>query len=249
MPEALIIVDDGSADETEELVSRWRQENQPGFTVIYEKAANRGVSAARNRGARLAQTEWLAFLDSDDEWLPEKLEKQILLADDFSLIHAQENWIRNGRAVQQPKKYLKSGGRIFKRCVDLCFISPSSVLIRKDLFEKMNGFREDFPVCEDYELWLRIAALENIGYIEEPLLNKYGGHADQLSMGYKAMDYFRAKALHPFLDSADLLPHESEHVAKALFQKCEILISGYNKYNQFENLSEVQAWCARSQRR
>lgn len=241
-PQTLVVIDDGSIDQTEELVKAWIRHERPQFEVIFEKTDNRGVSAARNLGARLGQADWLAFLDSDDEWLPDKIEKQTALSEIFPMIHGEENWIRNGVKVQAPRKYLKSGGRVFNRCVDLCFISPSSVLIERKLFERMNGFREDFPVCEDYELWLRIAALHDVGFISTPVLNKYGGHGDQLSMRFRGMDYFRAKALKPFLHLRDLSVDEQLHAAKTLLQKCEILLGGYVKHDNMNDAREVEGW-------
>lgn len=241
-PQTLIVIDDGSIDQTEELVTAWIRVERPPFKVIFEKTSNRGVSAARNLGVQLADSDWLAFLDSDDEWLPNKIEKQLPLSETFPMVHGEENWIRNGVRVQAPRKYLKSGGRVFNRCVDLCFISPSSVLIERKLFERMNGFREDFPVCEDYELWLRIAAQYEVGFTSEPVLNKYGGHGDQLSMRFRGMDYFRAKALRPFLEQRDLSREEQMHAAKTLLQKCEILLGGYAKYDNMTRAKEVEGW-------
>lgn len=242
LPEQLIVVDDHSTDGTDDVVGKWLSERTPGFKVIFEKAPVRGVSAARNLGAKLAGTEWLAFLDSDDEWLPEKLERQFQLADKYRLIHTQENWIRNGKPVKQPAKYLKSGGRVFNRCVDLCFISPSTVMIKKNLFEEMGGFREDFVVCEDYDLWLKISAQYDVGYIEIPLINKYGGHSDQLSMQHKAMDYYRAKALTAILGNIHLSTDECTHAAQTLAAKCDILLAGFEKHSNYDNFKEVQTW-------
>jgi glycosyltransferase involved in cell wall biosynthesis len=241
-PQTLIVIDDGSIDQTEELVTAWIRVERPPFKVIFEKTSNRGVSAARNLGVQLADSDWLAFLDSDDEWLPNKIENQLPLSETFPMVHGEENWIRNGVRVQAPRKYLKSGGRVFNRCVDLCFISPSSVLIERKLFERMNGFREDFPVCEDYELWLRIAAQYEVGFTSEPVLNKYGGHGDQLSMRFRGMDYFRAKALRPFLEQRDLSREEQMHAAKTLLQKCEILLGGYVKHDNMADAREVEGW-------
>jgi glycosyltransferase involved in cell wall biosynthesis len=242
LPEQLIVIDDHSTDGTDELVKNWMAEAKPAFQVIYQKASGRGVSVARNFGASLARTEWLAFLDSDDEWLPEKLKRQFAVADQYLMTHTQENWIRNGMAVSQPPKYLKSGGRIFNRCVDLCFVSPSTVLIKASLFREMNGFREDFPVCEDYDLWLRISAKYEIGFIETPLINKYGGHSDQLSMQFKAMDYYRAKSLAAILKNPWLVEEERRHAANTLSKKCEILLAGYQKHSNLENVAEVRGW-------
>lgn len=242
LPDRLIVVDDHSSDGTEDLVKSWISQRQPRMEVIFERASARGVSAARNLGVSRSGTEWVAFLDSDDEWLPQKLERQFAVSDGYAIVHTQENWIRNGVTVSQPKKYAKSGGRVFNRCVDLCFISPSTVLMTNELFREMNGFREDFPVCEDYDLWLRIAAKYEIGFVEEPLINKYGGHSDQLSMQYKAMDYYRAKALAAILASPELKGEERTHAAATLREKCDILLAGYRKYSNLENVSEVEGW-------
>ncbi len=115
------------------------------------------------------------------------------------MVHGEEIWIRNGVRVNAMNKHQKSGGRIFKRCVDLCCISPSAVLLHRSLLADVGLFREDFPVCEDYELWLRISAFEAVGFIEEPLIKKYGGHEDQLSRSVVGMDLWRLRALLPFV--------------------------------------------------
>lgn len=236
----LLIADDGSTDNTAEIAREFIQ--RTGRAHYLPSPQNLGVSATRNRAARLARGSWLAFLDSDDEWLPNKLFVQMQLASEFSLIHGAEIWIRNGVRVNQRKKHAKSGGEVFRACVDQCFISPSTVLIRRDLFERLGGFREDFPVCEDYDLWLRIAAHLPVGFIAEPLIMKYGGHADQLSTTFKAMDYYRAKALAPFLNERGLSPADRHYVAAALLAKCEILLNGYSKHGNLKNYAEVEGW-------
>lgn len=238
----LIVVDDGSTDVTFDVVSAW-QAQHPKLRVRFERLdENRGVSGARNYAARLAQGDWLAFLDSDDEWLPQKLSRQLALADRFSLIHGEEIWIRNGVRVNPMKKHAKGGGRLFRRCVELCCISPSTALLHRDLFAELGGFREDFPVCEDYELWLRVCARGEVGFVSDPVIVKYGGHEDQLSRRYKAMDYYRVKALLPFLDSPMLSEDEREVVRLTLLQKSEILINGYRKHgSSATTLAEVEA--------
>lgn len=201
----LIIVDDASNDQTSEYLAELQSTVE--IKVLYN-SKNLGVSACRNRGIEIARGEWIAFLDSDDEWLPQKLSEQIKFLNEANksyvsnpelrLVYTEEIWIRNGVRVNAMAKHFKSGGRIFKRCVDVCFIAPSSVMIHKSLFADVGLFREDFPVCEDYELWLRISAFEDVGYIEEPLIKKYGGHEDQLSKTI-GMDLWRVRAALPFV--------------------------------------------------
>ena len=177
----VIVVDDGSIDETAQILERWLGK----INLKSLRQTQQGVSAARNRGVQASRGEWLAFLDSDDEWLPEKLELQISYASrnpDISLIHTEEMWIRHGVRVNPGKKYQKIGGWIFPQALELCCISPSTVLIKKDYFLKFKGFREDYPVCEDYHLWLKMTSAEPVGVIETPVVKKYAGHGDHLAM-------------------------------------------------------------------
>ena len=202
------------------------------ITIIKLKQ-NRGVSYARNQGIKRSRSDWLAFLDSDDEWLEQKLEKQINYAEEnpqYPLIHCNELWFKNGQALNQKKKHKKQGGRIFIPSVKLCCISPSAVLIKRSLFKGLGFFREDFPVCEDYELWLRITSRYEIGFLNEPLVVKHGGHKDQLSKKYFAMDNWRVRALLPYLKDKNLSLAEKQKVQQTLIQKLEILLKGYKKY-------------------
>jgi glycosyltransferase involved in cell wall biosynthesis len=238
----LIVVDDGSTDDTWGFLQGWLagQRQRLPQTIRLERTVNGGVSKARNLGVRLARGEWLAFLDSDDEWLPRKLELQAGLTPRFTLIHGEEIWIRRGARVNPMKKHAKSGGRIFSRCVDLCCVSPSTAMVNKQVFLNAGGFREDFPVCEDYALWLKIAARHEAGFIGTPLITKYGGHEDQLSLRYKAMDLFRVRALAAVLNEDSLTPVERCHAAETMLSKCDILLRGYEKHGNTSNVREVQ---------
>jgi glycosyltransferase involved in cell wall biosynthesis len=231
----LIVVDDGSSDGTEALMREWM--NGGLENIRYFKTENRGVSHARNFGVKQAHSPWVAFLDSDDEWLPRKLELQLALAGQFELIHGEEIWMRGGVRVNPLKKHAKSGGDVFARCIEICCISPSTTMLKRSLFERMNGFREDFPACEDYELWLRITRDQDVGFVSEPVQIKYGGNPDQLSLSTKAMDYYRAKALVQFLDG-----REARLVAETLMKKCEILARGFLKYPNTERMREIEEW-------
>ena len=238
----LWIVDDGSTDLTKVLVEEF-QALHPLLNIQYLFSENKGVSAARNLGISKSNADWIAFLDSDDEWLPNKLEMQVALLNatpDLQIIHGEEIWIRNGVRVNPHKKHLKSGGSIFAKCLPLCCISPSAVMIKRALLIEMQGFREDFPVCEDYDLWLRICAKYTVGYIETPLIKKYGGHEDQLSQKYFAMDFWRVKSISGMLEKNQVPKYHVPHAQNILKQKCDVLLKGYQKHQNLKDFETVK---------
>ena len=233
----LIVVDDGSTDGTDEMILR----DYP--AVRLHRQENAGVSAARNAGVALAAGEWIAFLDSDDAWLPEKLERQLshlAKEPELRLSHTEEIWIRNGKRVNQPKEYAKSGGAIYRRCLPLCCICPSSALIRRDLFDEIGGFDETFAVCEDYDLWLRITAREPVHYLDEALVRKYGGHEDQLSSTTWGVDRYRTRALEKILAEEILSPKDQLLTKETLIKKLRILIAGARKRGNQEVVAEYE---------
>jgi len=225
-PREIIVVDDGSTDGTEALL----RSSFPQVRCLRQE--NRGVSAARNTGIATVTGEWLAFLDSDDEWLPGKLaaQREALAAHpDCRLCHAEEIWIRNGKRVNAMRKHEKSGGNIYRRCLPLCVISPSAAVIHRDLFRDYGGFDETLPACEDYDLWLRICAREPVAFVKQPQIVKYGGHADQLSRRHWGMDRFRVRALEKILEADVLGPEDELATRQMLVKKCGILAQGARK--------------------
>jgi glycosyltransferase involved in cell wall biosynthesis len=195
----LIVVDDGSDDgAAEKIVARY------GTAVRVVTQPRRGVAAARNLGVQCSRGAFLAFLDSDDLWRPRKLEAQMSLMHRqtrWRICQTEEIWIRNGVRVNPKKRHRKPSGDIFRASLDLCLVSPSAALMTRELFERTGGFDESFPVCEDYDLWLRIALDHPVPLIAEPLVVKRGGHADQLSRSTWGLDRFRARAIKKLLDS------------------------------------------------
>lgn len=236
----IIVVDDGSTDDTAGLV----RQNYPQVTVVSRE--NRGVSSARNTGIKHAGSDWIAFLDSDDEWYQEKLEKQchaIMSTPGYLLCHTNEQWIRNDKPVNQMKKHRKYGGKIFRYCLPLCVISPSSVLIHQSVFENIGLFDETLPACEDYELWLRICARYPVLYLDEPLINKYGGHNGQLSRKFWGMDRFRILALEKIISDPNLRESDRNAAINTMLDKINIYLIGARKrgtlshVDHFENLA------------
>ena len=226
----LLVVDDGSTDHTQDLLDTFKD---PRITVI--TTTNHGVSRARNKGIAEARGEWLAFLDSDDEWLPHKLERQWSLVQEkntLKIVHGEEIWFRRGVRVNPKNIHKKSGGWIFSQCLPLCLISPSAVMIHREVFDQIGNFDPSMIVCEDYDLWLRITPFYEVGFLHDPIIKKYGGHSDQLSTQYKAMDYFRVQSLVKILQM-DIGEKNRAQAKKVLAQKAQILIKGYKKhYNQ-----------------
>lgn len=227
----LIIVDDGSSDDTYESLKLFIDTKK----IKYFRQNNLGVSAARNLGVKNANGQFVAFLDSDDEWLPHKLNEQIKYLSnnpDIKIVYSDEIWIRNGKRVNQKAIHKKSGGNIFPQCVEQCFIAPSSTLISKDFFVSIGGFDENFLVCEDYDLWLKISSIHEIGFISEPLIVKHGGHIDQLSTKYFAMDFWRIKSMLNILKVRKLDPLNRAIVINSINRRAEILKLGYKKHNK-----------------
>ena len=242
-PYEIIIVDDGSKDGTKE----WLLQNYPSVQYIHQP--NNGVSSARNKGIQISQGSWIALLDSDDEWMPEKLEYQsrfIEVNRDSSFCHTNEIWIRNGVRVNQMKKHKKYGGDIFKHCLDICRISPSSSIIKKDVFEEVGAFDESLTVCEDYDLWLRVTAKFNILFLDEPLIKKYGGHLDQLSRVPEGIEQYRIRSLEKILSMGLLTKTQFRSAKDMLIHKLNIYAKGLKKRDKYEELTstekKIQDW-------
>ena len=220
----IILVDNGSNDGTVSFI----KEKYKMVKVIYEK--KKGVSYARNTGIEKSKNDWIAFLDSDDEWLPNKIKEQFDLLKknkyNLNLIHTNEIWFKNGVFQNQKKKHEKKGGYIFESCLNICKISPSSVIIKKKTFNEYGLFDTKFKVCEDYELWLRLTSKFKVGYINTALIKKYAGHSDQLSKKYWGIDRYRIKALEKIILKGNLSFDQKQMVLNTLLKKIDIVLLG-----------------------
>jgi glycosyltransferase involved in cell wall biosynthesis len=220
----LIVVDDGSTDETMELLAPFADR----ITLI-RHPFNRGVSAARNTGITASSSPLIAFLDSDDYWFPEKLETQVQYfreRPDAVACQTEEIWVRNGVRVNPWNKHKKPSGRIFEQSLKLCLVSPSAVMVRRSLLNEAGLFDEGFPVCEDYDLWLRIGWKYPIDLIDRHMLVKEGGHPDQLSSMLKGMDRFRIRSMIKLLETGCLDTAQRRAIHDELEIKCRIYGTG-----------------------
>ena len=201
----VIVVDDGSMDHTASVLASF------GSAIRAICQPHGGVSAARNNGIRTAAGEWLAFLDSDDLWRPRKLQVQLDFLRErpgFKICQTEEIWIRNGSKLNPKKYHRKPQGYCFPQLLERCLISPSAVVIHRDVFEEVGLFDESLPACEDYDLWLRIGCRYPIGLVEESLTIKRGGHPDQLSNTIPGLDRYRILALARLLQTEPLSPNQ-----------------------------------------
>jgi len=234
----IIVVDDGSTDDTRERLLSYGQR-----LVLVVNEENQGVSAARNRGIRQSQGEFVALLDSDDLWQPEKIQRQL----DFFFTYPQamicqteELWIRRGRRVNPRQKHRKYSGYIFPHCLPLCIVSPSAVMIKRELFSRVGLFDEQLPACEDYDLWLRIAVHEPIFLLDEPLIVKRGGHDDQLSRTIPSLDKYRIQALCKLLQNEELSAEQRRQTVEELRKKARIFSQGCLKRGKVAEAEQVE---------
>jgi glycosyltransferase involved in cell wall biosynthesis len=231
----VIVVDDGSEDNTAEILKNYSNK----IRIIHQK--NKGVSAARNLGIKSSSGRFIALLDSDDLWLPEKLERQISFFRKNSgamICQTQEIWIRKGKRVNPCKHHKKLSGMIFEPSLSLCLVSPSAVMFKRELLETVGFFDESLYACEDYDLWLRVSLKFPVYLIDEALIIKRGGHDDQLSRS-PMLDKYRIVAIKKLLNQ-NLLTTEQRRAASIIFkEKCIIYATGCKKRGRHDEANEI----------
>jgi len=190
----IIVVDDGSTDDTKGVVSQYRSE----IRYIYQK--NQGLSAARNTGVRNSEGEYIAILDSDDLWLPSKIEKQIKLFEANSrlgLVYSDglvfgEELAWNDLSFGGNMNFYR--GRIFDKLLLGNFIPCPSVVIKRGCFDKVGLFDINLGACEDWDMSLRISSHYEVDYVEE-LLVKHRKHRGSMETKAEMMEENALKVL------------------------------------------------------
>ena len=136
------VIDDGSTDNTSQIQKIF-------LKIKYISKNNKGVSSARNTGIKNSKCNWIAFLDSDDEWHEDKLKYQVEFHQnnlDILMSYTDEKWIRDGVEVKVPKKYKKIGGDIFFNYIEYCNVAPSSTIVHKKLLNEVGLFDESLEI-------------------------------------------------------------------------------------------------------
>ena len=222
----VIIVDDGSTDRTGEMI---RHLLDTRIKYLYQE--NHGVSHARNRGLEISNGKFMAFLDSDDRWAPQKLARVNEVINQhphISIFHTDEIWYKGGSLLNKKAKHRKPSGYVYRQALPLCCIGMSTAVVKREVFEKIGLFDESLPACENYDFWLRATHSFEVKLINESLTIKDGGRTDQLS-SQSGLDKHRIKALEKMLCSNRLNEEEYRLTLGELAKKCRIYALGAEK--------------------
>jgi len=230
----IIVVDDGSTDNSSEVLDTIKEISRTPIVTI--RTENRGVAAARNLGVKNARYNIISFLDSDDHWNRKKIEKQYSTFENqsaYQICHTREKWLRRGEHLNQKLKHIPRQGDIFSHCLELCGVGMSTVMMEKELFEKIGGFDESMRCCEDYDLWLRVSSKHEFLLIDESLIVKEGGREDQLSSIYRlGMDERRIYSIQKLLDSEELSARQYKLAMLEFERKIHIFAHGCIKHGK-----------------
>jgi len=242
----LIIADDGSTDGSLKTALRLADSDKRIRVLNLEHSGFPG--AVRNRAAEKAESEYLAFLDSDDLWMPEKLEKQlaVLVAHpDVPLVHTREVWQRGAKIISQKSQKHQREGDLFSDALGKCIIGPSTTVMSRKVFDDLGGFREDMEIAEDYEFWIRYCSRYKTGYIDEPLITKRAAHGKpQLSEKYGQIEVFRIDGLKKLVEQKYFKKHSQEKQSlaeKELKKKCEIYAQGCEKRGRNQEAAQYRS--------
>ena len=227
----ILIIDDGSTLDVKKNINHYLKHP----TIKYFKInRNKGVSFARNIGIRHATGNFIAFLDSDDMWLPFKLNVQLELLNNETktyIIHTDEFWLKNGRFINKPVNKITIDGDVYIHMLDKCRVSPSTVLINRCVFDKIGLFNEFLRVCEDYEFFLRASLFFAFTYVNIKSIIKISESDDQLSKNIKHIEYIRLNILLNILQKYGyyMLDKYKYNTLKEVNRKFNIVRRGVNK--------------------
>ena len=204
----MIIVDDGSTDDTKEVVTEFQEQDKRIRYIRHEK--NKGGSAARNTGIKSAEGDYVAFLDDDDEWLPAKIEKQVVKfqdsLDEVGVIYSGFFYVsdKTGKVISESVPTLR--GNVYANLLSGCILGSPTPLIRKTCFQKAGLYDDTLPSAQDWDMWIRLSKYYEFDFIPE-ILAKHYIHGGQISVDLNAKIRAREKLMRKY--QADLSKHPS----------------------------------------
>lgn len=230
----LILVDDGSNDATASLCKAYLKEAH----IHYHYQENRGLSAARNAGIQRARGEYLLFLDDDDLYekeLVEKMWKAYASHKDpkIGMLYCAYTLVnKGGKAFAS--WYVPANGNIYERLfLDNYAGSPSGTMVHRAVFEKVGLFKEDLRCCEDYDMWLRIAKEYHAYSLEEPLL-RYRVHGANMSGNICQLEIYSKKVIDSALETSPAhIQAASSHYYHRLYMHCAAKYFEVGEYRHF----------------
>jgi glycosyltransferase involved in cell wall biosynthesis len=206
----VILIDDGSTDDIGAAIEPYLGR------IKYIRQQNKGLPGARNTGIRAAQGDFIALLDADDSWAPEKLERQLprfadsevgIVYSDFSVRYADGRF-QHSYLVDRP---LASEGHILEKYIRSRFLFPSTMLIRRECFDEFGGFDEEMLACEDIELFARICSRWKAALVNTPLAIRYEG-SHNITANSGRMNQYTILALKKILQKEPDLPVSTQKV-------------------------------------
>jgi glycosyltransferase involved in cell wall biosynthesis len=201
----IVVVDDGSIDETADTLDPFAER------IRYIRQEHRGLAAARNTGIRVARGPYVAFLDSDDLWLPEKVSVQIARLDGdpaVGLVYGEAALFTEtspGTATLHSYWAHHPSGKILPWLVRQNVVPSPTPMVRRELFDQVGSFDETLSACEDWDMWIRIAQVSEFAYVDR-VLAKYRVHAANMSLDHERMMTNGLRVLEKAFSSPDLSP-------------------------------------------
>ena len=228
-PSEVVVVNDGSTDETAEVLGKLASELPASF--VFENRANGGEASARNRGVALASSEYVAFLDQDDVWAPDKLERQMeLFLRDPQLALTFTAYNRIGESEQSVVRvhgWEPSPEHALRELLNGCCITPSTVVVRRDILAEIGPFDESLWLGCDWTMWLEIAAAgHRIGYEPEPLTD-YFVHETNMSRDLRRIAQ-AALVIFPRLFGSGRLPASIQGLERECYARWHMISAIYS---------------------
>lgn len=260
-PQEIIVVDDCSTDRTTELLEQITSQMQRGrsrvlasggeaeFRVVRLKKHSGYPGFVRNCGVAIATSDYIAFLDDDDQWLPQKLALQVALHNTHPkciISCSDEYWLRRGRLIAHPPPTEHSFR--FASALQKCTIGPSTVMVWRECIDPRHGtgygFEPTLELAEDYHLWLRILDRHRVRYIPQKLTLKCEYGQAQLSHKYPYIERFRINALELLLEQESLSAPHHRAAATVCADKCLLWSAGARKRGRTEEALHYERMAA-----